>query len=410
MRSYFEDIEMNITAELMKAQSSINVAVAWFTNKRLLDILLFKQKNGIKVSVLVHDDKINRTLDFSILQKLGGYVAFVSFNKSLMHLKFCIIDSNILILGCYNWTWKAENVNHEQISIIEGDNAEILKFQNKFDEIKCINIGTQDKPDKIYNTKEQWINTPYSFAELNTDLPLLAQQIMWCISEKIQNYIRQFYDADICNKQVGKKPLWANSKDIPKITIDFNSLNIHPSHFNDIDKTIKAIEEIKIKTVNYNGGIITNWLPIFANVEIPKQYVSSGERMRRQGTIVFTFNADCIENVFDMRKGYIHHMKDVVKLCQKKHTPQLYLLLKRLQGLKTNYITYEELKAFMFKTDSYKKWSHFSQKVLEKTKEDFSSLAQKGAIDILFDYEPIFRNPSKPKGNPEKIKFHIRKV
>ena len=136
-KSYFEDIELYITEELMKAQTTIRVAVAWFTNKRLLSILKFKQKNGVKVEIIINDDNINRNaLDFKSLLNIGGEVLFTKSSKSLMHCKFCVIDDNVLITGSYNWTTKAEESNKEQITISCGDIEEIRKFNNEFYEIK----------------------------------------------------------------------------------------------------------------------------------------------------------------------------------------------------------------------------------------------------------------------------------
>ena len=136
-KSYFEDIELYITEELMKAQSSVKVAVAWFTNKRILNILEFKQKNGVKVEIIINDDNTNRnSLDFSKFSKLGGEVLFTKSSKSLMHCKFCIIDDIVLVTGSYNWTTKAEESNKEQITISSGDTEEINKFNKEFYEIK----------------------------------------------------------------------------------------------------------------------------------------------------------------------------------------------------------------------------------------------------------------------------------
>ncbi len=46
--AYFDDIRQQILKELAKSQSSINVAVAWFTNHNLFDMLCNKIKEGEK--------------------------------------------------------------------------------------------------------------------------------------------------------------------------------------------------------------------------------------------------------------------------------------------------------------------------------------------------------------------------
>ena len=44
----------------------------------------------------------------------------------LMHQKFCIIDSKVVINGSYNWTYYAENHNRENVVIL--DNPLVVDF------------------------------------------------------------------------------------------------------------------------------------------------------------------------------------------------------------------------------------------------------------------------------------------
>jgi hypothetical protein len=49
-----------------------------------------------------------------------------------MHNKFCIIDNKVLINGSYNWTYYAENKNHENILIIKDEKHVIDAFDQEF--------------------------------------------------------------------------------------------------------------------------------------------------------------------------------------------------------------------------------------------------------------------------------------
>lgn len=414
-KSYFEDIELYITEELMKAQTTIRVAVAWFTNKRLLSILKFKQKNGVKVEIIINDDNINRNaLDFKSLLNIGGEVLFTKSSKSLMHCKFCVIDDNVLITGSYNWTTKAEESNKEQITISCGDIEEIRKFNNEFYEIKKNERKIDDKIDQIIKNKV-YINTPYSFAELGGNFSVLEQRIMWRISEHLQEFVQKYYEVQDNGNSVKKQILWSSDSDIPTITIDFMSLNVSPSNYVRFEKVTESLRNVSIDVPMYENGLVIESFPVFSNVEIPVVNVKTSSRenypnSRRTGVLKLSFNKESIHKIFDMRKGYIRHLANIVDLCSKKSTPRIYLLIKRMQSPLGKVIQYDDLKKFVGAENSYPKWTHFSQKVLDVAKKELDDLAQLGEADITFDYEPVYRNISRKRGNPECVRFIIKVV
>ena len=116
----FENIADRIEQELTQAEQSIYIAVAWFTNPRLFDLLLTKAKQGITVQLLISNDPINQQspIDYSGLN-IGNSIAYMigDGKDDLMHNKFCVIDEYTVINGSYNWSKKAER-NHENIIII----------------------------------------------------------------------------------------------------------------------------------------------------------------------------------------------------------------------------------------------------------------------------------------------------
>lgn len=415
-KSYFEDIELYITEELMKAQSSVKVAVAWFTNKRFLNILEFKQKNGVKVEIIINDDNTNHNaLDFSKFLKLGGEVLFTKSSKSLMHCKFCIIDDNVLVTGSYNWTTKAEESNKEQITISSGDTEEINKFNKEFYEIKNIEKKIEDKKTDQIRKNMVYINTPYSFAELGASLSIFPQRIMWRISEQLQQYVHNYYEAQERGSSEKKQILWSPNSDIPTMIIDFMSLNVSTSNYIQFEKVIDALSKIKIDVPVYDNGLIIESHPIFSDVEVPVVNIMKSPRenypnYRRTGVLKLTFNKEYIHKIFDMRKGYIKHLANIVDVCSKKNTPRIYLLLKRMQSPLGKVIQYHDLKKFVGAEDSYPKWAHFSQKVLDVAKKELDDLSQVGETDVTFDYEPVYRNLSRKRGNPECVRFIIKDI
>ena len=135
----FSNIADRISTELSQAESSIYIAVAWLTNRDLFNTLVDKAKSGVTVQLLLSNDEINQnsSLDFSRL-KIGNSVAYlVGDGKSdLMHNKFCVIDRRVVMTGSYNWSYKAEKNNHENIVITTDDFELADQFIAQFKQIR----------------------------------------------------------------------------------------------------------------------------------------------------------------------------------------------------------------------------------------------------------------------------------
>ncbi|MDE3954158.1 phospholipase D-like domain-containing protein [Glaesserella parasuis] len=135
----FSNFAERISTELSQAESSIYIAVAWLTNRDLFNILVDKAKSGVTVQLLLSNDEINQnsSLDFSRL-KIGNSVAYlVGDGKSdLMHNKFCVIDRRVVMTGSYNWSYKAEKNNHENIVITTDDFELADQFIAQFKQIR----------------------------------------------------------------------------------------------------------------------------------------------------------------------------------------------------------------------------------------------------------------------------------
>ncbi|MBB6682279.1 DUF1669 domain-containing protein [Aequorivita sp. 609] len=139
---YFENIHEEIINEISKAQKSLKICVAWFTDVEIYRTILNVQKKGIKVSIIIANHEFNRNskVDFKKLLQHNGYVGYIGklsdgSRDKLMHNKFCIIDNETVITGSYNWTYKAR-FNDENIIIINNQPQTTSRFINKFESIK----------------------------------------------------------------------------------------------------------------------------------------------------------------------------------------------------------------------------------------------------------------------------------
>jgi hypothetical protein len=134
VQAHFQNIRLSIIKEIEKANKSLMVAVYWFTNHELFDILYQKQLNGVQCDLIIHNDYINNRetgLPFQKFIDAGGKFYF-SDEENPMHNKFCIIDNQVLINGSYNWTYYAESKNRENILIIKDEIEVLNAFESEF--------------------------------------------------------------------------------------------------------------------------------------------------------------------------------------------------------------------------------------------------------------------------------------
>ncbi|MEC5210866.1 uncharacterized protein involved in tolerance to divalent cations [Psychrobacter sp. PL15] len=191
----FECIADRISLELEKAQSSIYIAVAWFTNQNLFNVMLQKSQQGVTVQLMLSNDHINQQsrIDYNQLN-IGSSAAYLigDGKQDLMHNKFCIIDNDTVINGSYNWSYKAEK-NHENILITKGDEVLADQFIKQFKKIR---------------------NNYFGYQEDNPELPL--DKIIKRL-EIIKNYV-VLEDIEDITRENGKLKVYAFQQDIAAIT------------------------------------------------------------------------------------------------------------------------------------------------------------------------------------------------
>ena len=139
-QAYFDDIQLHILNALRKARNTIHIAVAWFTDQEIFDLLCKKQQAGVRVELIIVNDAINRKspIQYEKLSELGGLFLMIGDKKkssAIMHNKFCVIDGVTVITGSYNWSKQAQE-NWENITIISGDTSFAQQFLQEFSAIQ----------------------------------------------------------------------------------------------------------------------------------------------------------------------------------------------------------------------------------------------------------------------------------
>ncbi|MGL4654717.1 MAG: phospholipase D-like domain-containing protein [Sarcina sp.] len=139
----FEEIQDKLISELQNAKYIILVAVAWFTNKKIYNVLKAKQAEGVVVRVIISNDDTNNGsgLDYSIfdtykMSKFGQY------KYNIMHNKFCVIDLKKVLEGSYNWTNSAEYHKEQFMTISSFEQGGI--FADRFMELRSEILHMED--------------------------------------------------------------------------------------------------------------------------------------------------------------------------------------------------------------------------------------------------------------------------
>lgn len=195
-QAYFQDIRKHIKEEIVSANQSILVAVAWFTDRYLFKWLCDKAEAGLNVQLIVMDDDITRncSIDYSDLEACGGKLFLIheSFG-TLMHHKFCVIDESTIITGSYNWSMKA-TTNHENITVTKSAPEFAFSFMNEFRRIKETYYGKDQLQDIDYGKIHKRLNIIQSLIQLedfSDILPHIFKLNEYDLAEELQEIIRE---------------------------------------------------------------------------------------------------------------------------------------------------------------------------------------------------------------------------
>ncbi|MBO0934742.1 phospholipase D-like domain-containing protein [Fibrella aquatilis] len=137
--AHFTRIHETILSELENAKERIDIAIAWFTDREIFQVLCKLANQGVSVNLLISSDGTNFRADglnFDELRKRGGYIGIVGGEKrNFMHNKFCVIDGHTVITGSFNWSYKARQ-NHENVTISTEAEPLAQQFVAEFQQLR----------------------------------------------------------------------------------------------------------------------------------------------------------------------------------------------------------------------------------------------------------------------------------
>ncbi len=134
-RIYFSPnggVEEAIVKELDKAQNSIVIAMYSFTSRPIAQELDKLRAKNVKIRIVLDKDQETQKYSKSRYFIQRGYEVKYDTGTGLMHNKFAVIDSKILITGSFNWTAGAEHKNEENLLILD-DPTVVKKYAERFE-------------------------------------------------------------------------------------------------------------------------------------------------------------------------------------------------------------------------------------------------------------------------------------
>jgi phosphatidylserine/phosphatidylglycerophosphate/cardiolipin synthase-like enzyme len=125
-----------IVEEIGKAKKTLDIAMFSFTNRELGNTVISARKRGVEVRVVLDESQasnkyskknyfLNNGLSIRLTRGLG---------RGIMHHKFAVIDSRVVITGSFNWTANAEENNFENLLVIHSP-VLAMRYADEFQKI-----------------------------------------------------------------------------------------------------------------------------------------------------------------------------------------------------------------------------------------------------------------------------------
>lgn len=127
-------LENEIIRLVQSAQSSIRLAMFYYTNDRLHKSLLDALSRGIRIQALWGQRSWRQCDSSEIDEMLSLGVGSIAPLRGILHHKFAIIDDQTVITGSANWTASAFKRNDEDVLVIK-DRAVADRYKTEFDRL-----------------------------------------------------------------------------------------------------------------------------------------------------------------------------------------------------------------------------------------------------------------------------------
>ena len=171
-------IKQAIQTHLQQATHSIEIAMAWFTDTDLAAALQVAVRRGVRVCVLLHDDKINRESrnNWDAINKAGVALYWHTPQYGTMHHKFCVVDKRHCLFGTYNWTFAAAHYNQESFIYLESETT-AADFRQELERLILDSDTTPHDVNTANYTISQDIVTHPHIGRMRAEIAMLEVEI-----------------------------------------------------------------------------------------------------------------------------------------------------------------------------------------------------------------------------------------
>jgi len=137
--------EKRLLQLLQSAKKSISVAMFTLTHPALVDLLIQKQREGVRVECAL-DFYTSRGASRKALERLAQekIPLYLSRGQQLFHHKWALIDSRVLVMGSANWTKSAFTRNEDYFLILSHLPKKDKKFLKKLWKIVKLETNRYD--------------------------------------------------------------------------------------------------------------------------------------------------------------------------------------------------------------------------------------------------------------------------
>ena len=259
-----------------------------------------------------------------------------------------------------------------------------------------------------------YINSPFAYARLLNKYNRTQLHLLLRVTERIQKYIKKFYNSDLKNSTARPQPLFSeeDKRNMERMVVSFSELGITSNNIPNVQEKINEALELILRRpiIRKNGVLDFDATPAFTHIQ------SDRENHR----ILFDINMKIADELFDMSYGYISHPDDIALLANVEKMPSLYFYLRHLMlnwKKKTVKVEVFELKdalGLVERNDknevtkiNYPRFFHFKQRVIDPALKDLDRLKGLGQIDKSFNVEYEYKGDKK-RGDPDWIIFSIK--
>ena len=113
------------------ASKTLHIALYYFTDPELAAAVVRAQQRGVQTYVYLDKSQVKHKHSQARYLAAQKVPVRISSNRAIMHNKFAIVDSAIVLTGSYNWSRAAYQRNDENVLVIRREDI-AARYKQRF--------------------------------------------------------------------------------------------------------------------------------------------------------------------------------------------------------------------------------------------------------------------------------------